>query len=43
MCLSLKAANAAKEQELNEEAAGYKSEEFTNNPFADLVKGVKLK
>ncbi|MBR6348985.1 MAG: S1 RNA-binding domain-containing protein [Lachnospiraceae bacterium] len=36
--LSLKAANAAKEQELNEEASEYKSEPIANNPFADLLK-----
>ena len=40
--LSMKALEEAKEQELEEEVADYKSEYVPNNPFAALLKDVKL-
>ena len=40
--LSMKAAQAAREQELNEQTSSYKSEYQANNPFADLLKDIKL-
>ena len=40
--LSMKALEQAKEEELNEEAQDYKSEYVPNNPFAALLKDVKL-
>ena len=40
--LSMKAAKEAEEEELNEEATEYKSEYVPNNPFAALLKDIKL-
>ena len=40
--LSMKAAKEAEEEELNEEATEYKTEYVPNNPFADLLKDIKL-
>lgn len=40
--LSMKAAKEAEEEVLNEEASEYKSEYVPNNPFADLLKDIKL-
>ncbi|MBR5931372.1 MAG: S1 RNA-binding domain-containing protein [Lachnospiraceae bacterium] len=40
--LSMKAAKEAEEEVLNEEAAEYKSEYVPNNPFAALLKDIKL-
>ena len=40
--LSMKALEEAEEEALNEEAAEYHSEYVPNNPFADLLKGIKL-
>ncbi len=40
--LSMKAAREAEEEILNEEATEYKSEYVPNNPFADLLKNIKL-
>ena len=40
--LSMTAVNDAKAREVEEEAAEYKSEYIPNNPFAALLKGIKL-
>lgn len=40
--LSMKAAKEAEEEALNEEAVEYKSEYIPNNPFADLLKDIKI-
>ena len=40
--LSMKAIEQAKEAELEEEAQEYKSEYVPNNPFAELLKNIKL-
>ncbi len=40
--LSMKAAKEAEEEALNEEATEYKSEYVPNNPFAALLKDIKL-
>ena len=40
--LSMKAAKEAEEEVLNEEASEYKSEYVPNNPFAALLKDIKL-
>ena len=40
--LSMKAVNAGKEAEVEEEAKEYKSEYKPNNPFAALLKGIKI-
>ena len=41
--LSMRAAKDAEEEKLNEEATEYKSEYIPNNPFAALLKDIKIK
>lgn len=38
--LSMKAVNAAQEEEIEEEAHEYRSEYVPNNPFADIFKNM---